>query len=328
MKQDNNNNSRITLANFISFGLGLAAFAVFFWLGLHFTGFELSTSLLCSLGATILFGVLLWFLIRAKGVDRDRKRWRVIEYVTLGVYVVLAALSVWPMSRFFSVNSQSDEIKALAMEDVRNIEHLMKDFQDQETESLNRTVTGMQTYVSGRRANGPSDEIERFFENPEHKASMNDVGVEAYRSTWSRHINDYILGDKVFGATWRAAIQEADREIASWNILKVPSSVVVLENLSVEISTTLTEMSESFPFPLIENRKIEKPNQARRYGIPMVKAKNAFDNIGNLSASGILISLLIHLVILFNYFIANRSRRIVAADAGRANTGGVLLKNK
>ena len=99
MKQNEKNDTRLTLANFISFGLGLAAFAVFFWLGLHFSGFELATSLLCSLGATIVFGLLLWLMIRAKSADRERSRWRSIEYVTLVCYVVFAACSIWPIRR-------------------------------------------------------------------------------------------------------------------------------------------------------------------------------------------------------------------------------------
>lgn len=325
MKQNEKNDTRLTLANFISFGLGLAAFAVFFWLGLHFSGFELATSLLCSLGATIVFGLLLWLMIRAKSADRERSRWRSIEYVTLVCYVVFAACSIWPMSRFFSVNSKSDEIKSLAMEDVAHLQALLTEFKDKESEKLNRTITGMENYVSSRPSNGTVSEIERYFEDPDHKATMNRVGVEAYRTTWSRRVNDCVRDDKAYAATWRVALQEADRQIASWNILKVPASVAELDRLALEIGTTLTEISDSFPFPIIEQRSIRQAGQGSRYGIIMVNAKRTFDEVDNLTIVGVSISILIHLLILFNYFVANRSRRLEAGKSHRKPTGGILL---
>lgn len=321
-----NNDGRLTLANFISFGLGLAVFAVTFWLGLLFFGKEMSTSIICAVLATLFFGIMLWLMIRAKSADADWGKWKFVEIAILSCYIVLAAFSIWPISRFFSVNSQSSEIKAAAQEDISAIEKQLKMFQEQEKQSLERTLTGMKTYISSRRANGTSREIEDFFADSKHMASMTDMGVESYRNVWGRKIEKYIMDGMTYGDAWNEAIGESKRQVERWNLIKVPQAVQTINNLSTEIGAKLTQMSESFPFPIIEGRTFARKSQPNSYAALQAKSPKVFSEIGDFSILGILVGIIIHLLILFNYFVTNRDRKVGLENYTAPDGGGIVLR--
>ena len=75
----NNNSGKITIANIIAI-VGLVLLLVFSFLGhSYLSGGELGWDIIVSLAVTAFTAFLLWFMIKAKGAERDLGTWRIIE---------------------------------------------------------------------------------------------------------------------------------------------------------------------------------------------------------------------------------------------------------
>ena len=102
-KQDS---SRITIANIVAM-VGIVLLLVFSFIGhSYLSGGELGWDVMISVGITAFTAFLLWFLIKAKGAENQLDKWKIIEYVTLGVYILFAipASLLGGVMHFFVIN--------------------------------------------------------------------------------------------------------------------------------------------------------------------------------------------------------------------------------
>ena len=98
------NNGKISIANYLSIaalaGLGVVSF---FGSLLHSPNGSLGGPAFSAIALVVVLGALLFLGIRAKGADSNAEKWRIVEWVCVLLYIVIAVLGSKPFLRFFYI---------------------------------------------------------------------------------------------------------------------------------------------------------------------------------------------------------------------------------
>lgn len=325
-KQDS---SRITIANIVAM-VGIVLLLVFSFIGhSYLSGGELGWDVMISVGITAFTAFLLWFLIKAKGAENQLDKWKIIEYVTLGVYILFAipASLLGGVMHFFVINDNKDDIKKYAKADIQKINQLISDYREFESEAITQTLTGLGNAVGINQRVDIS--LSQFME-AEQIASTKE-SVENFGT---------IQHTKLIGAnfeTYHTNVKKLEQEIINavdgWSIMQMPSKARMIEELATSVENELTKKSHDAKLPIIEysNGKytIKETNQCRDFyisgGTDSFQFKNALQSTTGFSVTAILVVLLIHLLILFNYIVAYRTSSLGIGKYCEED-GGIILK--
>ena len=323
-----NNSGKLTKANIISI-VGLVLLFSFTFLGHSFkSGGEMGWDILVAVAITGLAAFALWFLVKAKGAENQLEKWRIIEISTLVAYVVV----VIPLSfcggvtNFFAANADKDSYKVKAHNDIAKIDSVFSQYENFEKNAVEKTGTGLGNSVGMGMSR--SSELVTYMEHNSIKPTRTSVDnfVEIQKGNvlgtqYEQYYNQY--------KTERDAIINT---IDSWNVIQIPSQAKLIEDLAVQTSKWLTERSASAKLPLVENKSqaytIIESNQVKQYqvegGIENLEFRKGIMSAGGMNITSILFLIIVHVLILLNYFVAYRTFTL-GLTKNPNNDGGVTL---
>lgn len=315
---------RISIANIIAI-VGIVLLLVFSFLGRSYmSGGELGFDIVIAVAITSFTAFLLWFLIKAKGAENNIDKWKKAELAALAIYIVFAipASLFGGIMHFFVVNDKKVEIKQYAKADLDIINDMFNEYLNFEREALAITGTGL----SNARGQGQlCDE------------NLNAFMQERSINTRESALNyEQIQRNKLIGSGFESYYQsylsvrnEIEDAVSSWSVMQIPSKAKQIEDLATSASKYLTNLSNEAKLPVIEN-------SGSRYTITGYQAKNFSVDIESLmfkkklvettgfSITALLVVLLIHFLILFNYIVAYRTDKISVGKYSQ-NDGGRSL---
>lgn len=323
-----NNSGKLTKANIISI-VGLVLLFSFTFLGHSFkSGGEMGWDILVSVAITGLAAFALWFLVKAKGAENQLEKWRIIELSTLVAYVVV----VIPLSfcggvtNFFAANADKASYKDKAHNDIAKIDSVFSQYENFEKDALEKTLTGLGNSVSMGMIR--SSELVTYMEHNSIKPTRTSVEnfVEIQKgdvlgTQYEQYYNQY-----------KAERDAIINTIDSWNVIQIPSQAKLIEDLAVQTSKWLTERSASAKLPLVENKSqaytIIESNQVKQYqvegGIENLEFRKGIMSAGGMNITSILFLIIVHVLILLNYFVAYRTFTL-GLTKNPNNDGGVTL---
>lgn len=323
-----NSSGKLTKANIISI-VGLVLLFSFTFLGHSFkSGGEMGWDILVSVAITGLAAFALWFLVKAKGAENQLEKWRIIELSILVAYVIV----VIPLSfcggvtNFFAANADKDSYKAKAHNDIAKIDSVFSQYENFEKDALEKTLTGLGNSVSMGMSR--SSELVTYMEHNSIKPTR--TSVENFVEIQKGNVlgTQYEQYNKQYKAERDAIINTID----SWNVIQIPSQAKLIEDLAVQTSKWLTERSASAKLPLVENKSqaftIIESNQVKQYqvegGIENLEFRKAIMSAGGMNITSILFLIIVHVLILLNYFVAYRTFTL-GLTKNPNNDGGVTL---
>lgn len=320
---------KITIANIIAI-VGIVLLLVFSFIGhSYLSGGELGMDIVISVAITAFTVFLLWFLIKAKGAENQLDKWRKIEYATLAVYIIFAipASLLGGIMHFFVVNDNKAIIKSYALSDVRKIDQLISEYKEFESQAITKTGTGL------RNVTGPNQRADISLNQ-----FMEDNRIEHDRNSAKNF--ETIQRNNLLGAnfeTYHNQIRRQEQEfinvVDGWSILQIPSKTKMIEELAISVEKELTRMSNEAKLPKIEYQNgmyaITESNQCKNFeisgGVEKFQFKHALQNASGFSITALLVVLLIHLLILFNYIVAYRTSTL-GISKNSEEDGGRILK--
>ena len=327
MSRRTNSNSRITLANVISV-FGIVLLTALLFLGFLYSGDTLGISILKSVGLGFAFAILLWLMITAKSKTNleDKGKWMTTEIVVLIIYLALAVVSSGWMTKFVNIYAAKDEIKSAALNDIDSINNVIDTFRSNESTNLRRYSDDLKRALRefDRMDNSVSDLICQQLE----VADLDEVSS----SDIDKNINllDSLFIENVSSDNgWEEQLSECQKEIKSWSILEIPKRINNISSIASDISEKLTEMSEHLSHYSIKDDPSDHVFKAEKLSADKYEVEvTAGQKLNGLKASpwGYGACALIHLLILFNYFVTRRS--IVIRNRKTNNTainGGRML---
>lgn len=321
-------NGRITIANLIAI-VGIVLLLVFSFIGhSYLSGGELGWDIIISVGITSFTAFLLWFMIKAKGAENQLDMWKRIEYITLGVYIVFAipASLFGGIMHFFVVNDNKDNIKSYAKADIEKINNLIIEYKEFESQAISITGTGLRN-VSGLNQRADIS-LNQF---------MKDNRIERTRTSADNF--EMIQRNNLVGANFEAyysSIKKQEQEILSainsWSVLQIPSKSRMIEELAIAVEKELTKKSNEAKLPKIEYKNgaytISAMNQSKTFeingGVNSFRFKYELQNASGFSPMAIIVVLLIHFLILFNYIVAYRTSTLGISKKSEEDGGRIL----
>ena len=321
---------RITIANIIAI-VGLVLLLVFSFIGhSYMRGGELGWDIVISVAITAFTAFLLWFLIKAKGAENQLDKWRKIEYATLAVYVVFAipASLMGGIMHFFVVNDNKENIKAYAKADLTKIDKMFNEYKEFESEAISRTGTGL------RNATGPGQICD---------ASLNKFMEENRISHTRESANNFEMiqrnalvgaGFESFYNAFRQEETEIENAVNSWSIIQIPLKAKMISDLAESAQKELNRLSKNAKLPIVTYDSGSRSytlgeNQAQKFeiedSVESFEFKKALQSASGFSAIAIIVVLLIHVLILFNYFVAYRTSTLGISKHSEED-GGTILK--
>lgn len=315
---------KVTIANVIAI-VGLVLLFVFSFIGhSYMSGGELGWDIIISASITFLTAFLLWFMIKAKGAENELDKWRKLEYATLVVYIAIAipASIFGGIMHFFVVNDKKEEIKTCAEHDLGKIDQMFNEYRDFEEKAISQTRIGLDAVFSTNDIR--SSELNTFLNK--HNIS-NATSVESFEK---------LQRQSLLGTGFNAFYDEFEKEInnvrdiiGGWAVIQIPSQAKAIDDLAQHAESQLTELSQKANLPIIVNNEIEEENQSKEFkvngGIESFEFKKAITETEGFSITAILVVLLIHLLILFNYIVARRTH-VLGISKHREEDGGIILR--
>lgn len=301
-------NKKITIANMISvFGLVIMTFLFFCGNALQNYSNNFGLNIILAVAILLSTSLLLWLLVYAKNANNDFGKWRIVEVLTLLLFVCLAYFSSTKIMHFFVVNDNLEEYKITAMDDVSKISKEIERFRAQE---IDRLVTHCEGYRN-------AEEIYSHID----LSNIEKIEGHVY-DKWVSKINDINDADGNYGPNWETQLDELKSVVEDWNFITLPGAVNQLEVLAHEVSEKLTKISGCYEFYIIENGKPELSN-ANVYEVkpefPSIIAK-----LSGFSILGIIIIVVIYVLILSNYIFAYRSHKVPPTKKSHFEGGAPL----
>lgn len=325
MANNKEKSGSITIANLIAI-VGIVAFLILSYLGRSYmSGGEIGMDILISVIFTGVTAFLLWLMIKAKGAENDLKKWKIIEFSTVVAYIIFIVPSTiyGGALHFFAVNDSKDDIKQYAKDDLALIDNIFATYEDSIKTAINKTVDGLQHSIALNEQR--SEDLKTYFEENNIETTKTSIG--AYND--SKRLK--LLGDnyKTLKKQYKDYKENINAVVDGWSIIQIPNSAKVIDELSEKIKIELNKLVENQTFPIIayqnESRAFDII-ESRQYAFDIqgeLKFKDALMNTDGSSILAWVVVLLIHIVILFNYFVAYRTSVLSVRTKG--DDGGIIL---
>ncbi len=320
---------KLTIANIVAI-VGVVLLLVFSFLGRSYmSGGELGWDIFIAVAITAFTVVLLWFLIKAKGAENHLSNWKKAEYVVLAIYIIFAipASLFGGIMNFFVVNDQKERIMQYAQADLQKIDKMFAEYRDFEEDAINITCTGL-TNAIGLNAERGMD-LTDFMQRNNIKPDI--PGIDIFRSIRSNEL----LGDgfQKFQKSQKDKLNEINSIINSWSVMQIPYQAERIDELAEDVSKKLCVLSNSVTLPVIGLTSggvhdIKQNNQVREFkidgGVDSFEFKKHITDARGFSATALLVVIIIHFMILFNYIVAYRTSTVTVGKCAEEDGGRIL----
>lgn len=325
----------LSVANLISL-LGLALLAFFLYLGFSYGGTNTGSSVLYAVLITVGIGILLYSLIYAKRVENNFQKWRIAEYTLLMIYVGACVATIPLMSHFLNVNNDSRNLQQYAISDLNDLDNAMSEFQNFERNNLSQMHTNLKNVAASTNYHAATTpELREFISNEiigNDNDPLTEENINSFIEKWDRYITDiHHYGEqKSYGSALKKAIAENRNRVEAWKIMEIPEAIQGINQLHWEMADTLKGISKSYPLHKI-GRVGSKYDIVQKHLPFVISTKSQFkeqcDAKSGVAMGGIIISIIIFLLVLFNYLVAYRSNKVAIKSGGLSNDGGMVLKD-
>lgn len=301
---------KITAGNVIAV-VGLALLAVFTFIGhSYLSGGETGWDIVTAVVVVAITAFLLWFLMKTKTATKDLDKWKKTEYATLAVYVVFAIVNLFfcGLMHFFVINGNKAELKEIGKSDISKISLMFDDYREYEAEAVSQTGTGLQNATGeGQRC---SIELAQFMTN--NNISHNHESAKAFEDIQKRAL----LGDS-FEDYYRdinSQTDEMEDAVDSWSMLRISAKASLIDETADAVGKELSRLSKKAQLPKIEENADTHiydivSYQRRTYSVTgSMQFSKKLKECG-FSMIGLLVALLIHAMILFNYYVVPRGEK-------------------
>lgn len=317
MSQKNSGN--VSIANVLAL-IGLAGIGVVTFLGmlLHSSDGKPIGAILGALALVVGLGAILFVAIKAKGAADNADKWRFVEWGALCAYVVVALVFSASFLRFFYVLSEKESLQGMARSEIQSICGLYQNYDSQQKMHLNNAVEQVQSYIASRQ-----------------KASV-DSALAAYVSGIGRNVDSW--AEKASALTRLAADAELDgieKRINGWEILKLSSTAAELEEKDSKAwemveAKIRKNRDEHRLIPVISGGG-QKPYRLNGYAQfdlgtrPEARFAETLRTASGNTAMGWIVYVVLNILVLFNYVVAQRSRVVRGGRGGGSDTIGQVL---
>ena len=314
------NDGKISIANIIAM-IGLAGLGVISFFGALLKsadgtpGGAIITAIAIVVGLTF----LLFLSIKAKGAEDNPDKWRYVEYAALIAYIVAAIFVAKPFLRFFYVVSEKTAMQAQAQSEVDAIKSLYASYDQQSSQALGIALEQFRNYASsqqGRDAadNGLADYVAR---------------VSPLDSGW---VNDAAT---IISVSQDTQLEEIEQQIGIWNYMQLASIAVALEEKDASVVPFLNEKIKDNRenhdlIPIVSGGGIT-PYRLDGYveyelgEAPQPQFAQMLRGADGSTPLGWILYVVLHLLVLLNYFVASRSSFVGPRQNTKQPTGGLDL---
>lgn len=330
---ENNSNSRISIANVLAM-LGLAAIGVitFFGAQLHSTDGTPTQAIIWAIVTITVLGFLLFMSIKAKGAEDNVDKWKYVEWTSLALYVVAAALLCLPFQRMAYVMLEKSELQAQANKELKAIDDMYNSYKRQWNKALDSACEDFTTYSkSGQyqednakvKAGGVPSEMYEFYKDVVYP-------LDGFREKVTKVV-EVSSNDPCF-----IKLKELKGMVANWNLMTLSSLAIELKKLEVDSRASLDRKITKFAadnnfIPVIaglgnsyDPYRVQGLAEFDLGQAPNPEFATMIQESNGHTIQGWIVYVLLHLLILLNYLVAPRSF-YVGVQHGHANTGGLDL---
>lgn len=327
MSSEKNEPKGMLFFNFLSI-VGITLFAVFNFIGMmFFFDGTIGTSLLITLGLTLLLGALLILMCVAKAKDNNFTLWRTVEFSALALFIIAAGASFFGPIRSLCIMGAKGEIQAAARADRAAIDTLIAKYEANETNAITNTIIGLKNSLNRTL----SEDLRVWCDSAKLLDGKGYVYNE-YITNFKKNQQEVLLGTQFTNikTNTETLLDQHIGIIESWNIFQMPAQPAALTQLAEEKAKQLTELSGNADLPIIVNDsesdspKIEKDNQTFTYDAPSMKVAQAISKVGYGKWYAWLILIIIHLLTLCSYFWTLRSRKTLIKEKAITNGSTIL----
>ena len=287
------NSGKISIANYISLaalaGLGVVSF---FGSLLHSPDGSPGGPAICSIALVAIWGALLFLGIRAKGADSNAEKWRIVEWVCVVLYTVIAILAAKPFLRFFYINSQKSELQSQAFQETKAIRSLYMNYNQQCEQFIKQASEQIENFKNSKSKNA-DDSLSNYVKN-----KCQDI------KGWREKALLAVQEDK------NKELDELEGIISNWSLLQLPTLAQRLEEKDTSVLDALKEKiaaygkdnglipvvtgSQTQPYHLDGLAKFELGEN------PQPKFAEMLRNADGNTTVGWIVYALLHLLVLFN----------------------------
>lgn len=226
---------KLSIGDVISFiAILILGIAVFFGMNFKTLGDKIP-SLVVSILLVVLMTLFVFLAAYAKAQNRNQDKWRMVEYVMLGLYVLALIPCYVYAAKFFDVQFNKSEILQQVQSDMDQINSMFADYNkkcDTRARSYQTTLEAMVKDEQGRAS------IARML-----KMSVSDVN----QSTVSQLSDSFRKNLK--GGDYHALESEKENlersiqtNFKNWNILFIPQDVAELDAAKEKYASKLQEI--------------------------------------------------------------------------------------
>lgn len=314
------NKNRVSPANVVAV-IALAALGVITFFGSLFLSEDGNLGGAAIKAAIFTFGcgLLFVFCMATKTVESDFKKWRVVEYICLAAYIVVAALFIKPCLQFFHVIQHKEQLQAQALHEINVIDSLCYSYNLQAEDDLSRAAANMDNYVNSDQEKYGEDSLSIYYK---------EVGNINYS------INDYYN----YVHFDQESLDSLRRKIEMWNFMDLSAIAYKMNNQAADTWDELGEhikknQTDRFMIPIIIQ---EDPNHPFHfdgyvnYNIGSRPEPSKFTKMFREPVSGfnmgIVVYVVLHLLVLANYFLVRRSPVIEIRRGNQKDDSGLPLR--
>lgn len=350
MENNNSKSNKITKADWITF-IGYSLFTALSLVGLSFSlSWQFAAVVTVLLMLVTIFAQ--WLLIKLKKVEGHFVAFRIVEYFSLVIYIGIMLLFVdMPMARSLSVIFlNKDYYKEYALKDLDDVSKQLRAYERQEQDAITQCKNSLTTfaYTSSSEFNSTAAEYARLYlgtANFYTQTNVTNFYKEILYSKFLRNFDDYSVEINNRVNNLRSCVED------NWEFNSSSLSAAIgrksVESLRAEVGRYLTELSQSahtdddgnehaykFEFYRADNGKIDVRNiEEMKYDYSfrpgrLAAAVGRIKSPLQIGASGIIISLIINLFMVFTYIMAFRSTKVAIRKHYRRNRmdiGGIEL---
>lgn len=322
---NNTNKDRISPANIIAI-IAVAALGVLTFFGALFQQEDGTIGVAAIKAAIFTFGLglLLVFCIVTKTVESEFKKWRIVEYFCLGVYLIVAVICYKPFLQFFHVVQHKESLQKMALDEINAIDSLCISYNAKAENEISNAALFMKRYMdSGQdqtdEDGGLSDYIQK------HKIKNFDSWRDDYLSIV--HFE-------------QEGMDSLRQKAEMWNLMDLSSIAYELKNKAVDTWSDLNEhinnMEKEFELiPSVSRIDADHPyhyDGIVKFDLGTEPNTSAFSKKFREPISGfnigIIVYIFLHFLALMNYFLVRRSPIIEIKNGNKNDDSGLPLNLK
>jgi len=324
----NKKDGKVSIANILAL-IGLAAIGVVLFFGFMIKSEDGSPGVPILLTAIIVaaLGLFLVFSIKAKSADNNPDKWKIVEWICLAAYIIVAAVSAPVFLHFFDVFSHKTELQNIAKSEIKAVDQIYESYTKQCKEARDNAVGQLENYYDSKRFGTKNAVVEvddwintRITDNG--NVEFNKKNIDSWKNTATLLYEEASFIDE---------LKSVDSKIDNWDWMNLMVVAKKLKEIDTNAKGLVLNKVDSMKtnsglFPVITEGTYVF-NGYYKFNIndgptPQFMQKLESTSVG--SVLGFVLLFVFHFMILLNYLVTRRANYI-PIRTNNSNAGGISL---